>query len=139
MTARIYVPNDTTAWSVGADEVATAILDRIVELGLDAEVIRNGSRGLYWLEPLVEVDSPAGRIGFGPVTPEDVAALFAGSVLPTADHALSVGLVEAIPFLRDQTRVTFARAGIIEPLSLADYHAHGGGIGLANALSLTSQ
>jgi len=139
VTARIYVPNDTTAWSVGADEVATAILDRIVELGLDAEVIRNGSRGLYWLEPLVEVDSPAGRIGFGPVTPEDVAALFVGSELPTAGHVLSVGLVEAIPFLRDQTRVTFARAGIIEPLSLADYHAHGGGIGLANALSLTSQ
>ena len=139
MTARIYVPNDTTAWSVGADEVASAILDRIVALGLDAQVVRNGSRGLYWLEPLVEIDTPAGRVGFGPVSPEAVSQLFAGPALPTADHPLSVGLVEAIPFLRDQTRLTFARAGIIEPLSLADYHAHGGGIGLANALSLTSQ
>ena len=139
MTARIYVPNDTTAWSVGADEVASAILDRIVALGLDAQVIRNGSRGLYWLEPLVEIDTPAGRVGFGPVSPEAVLQLFAGPALPTADHPLSVGLIEAIPFLRDQQRLTFARAGIIEPLSLADYHASGGGVGLANALSLTSQ
>lgn len=139
MTTRIYVPNDTTAWSVGADEVAAEVVDRIAALGLDAQVVRNGSRGLYWLEPLVEIDTAGGRVGFGPVAPGQVAALFPGPELPTSDHPLSVGLVEAIPFLRDQQRVTFARAGIIEPLSLADYHAHGGGVGLANALSLAPQ
>ena len=139
MTTRIYVPNDTTAWSVGADEVAAAIVERVAALGLDVQVVRNGSRGLYWLEPLVEIETEAGRVGFGPVAPGQVAELFAGPELPTSDHPLSVGLVEAIPFLRDQQRVTFARAGIIEPLSLADYHAHGGGVGLANALAMTPQ
>lgn len=139
MSTRIYVPNDTTAWSVGADEVAAAIHDRVITLGLDVQVVRNGSRGLYWLEPLVEIDTAAGRVGFGPVSPAQVAALFQGPDLPTAAHPMSVGLVEAIPFLRNQQRETFARAGVIEPLSLADYHAHGGGVGLAAALSLTSQ
>ena len=139
MSTRIYVPNDTTAWSVGADEVAAAIRDRIIALGLDAQVVRNGSRGLYWLEPLVEIDSEAGRVGFGPVSPAQVATLFGGAELPTEAHPLSVGLVEAIPFLRDQQRETFARAGIIEPLSVADYRAHGGGAGLAAALALTPQ
>ncbi len=139
MTARIFVPNDTTAWSVGADEVATAIIDQVTALGLDVEVVRNGSRGMYWLEPLVEVDSPDGRIAFGPLMAAQVPDLFVDRQLPTLKHPLSVGLIEAIPFLRDQQRVTFARAGIIEPLSLADYHAHGGGVGLANALSMTPQ
>jgi formate dehydrogenase iron-sulfur subunit len=139
VTTRIYVPSDTTAWSVGADEVAASMLEHTRKLGLDVQVVRNGSRGMYWLEPLVEIDTAEGRLGFGPVTPDQVASLFAGGALPTASHPRSVGLVEAIPFLRDQQRVTFARAGVIDPLSLADYHAHGGGVGLANALSMTPQ
>ncbi len=139
MSTRIYVPNDTTAWSVGADEVAAAILDRVLELKLDVELVRNGSRGMYWLEPLVEIDTPAGRVGFGPITPEQVASLLEGNALPDANHPLSVGLVEAIPFLRDQTRVTFARAGVIDPISFRDYQAHGGGVALAKALTMSPQ
>ncbi len=139
MTTRIYVPGDTTAWSVGADEVAAAVGGEVARLGLDATVVRTGSRGLYWLEPLVEVETPAGRIGFGPLTPAQVGTLFEGSMLPTAEHRLSLGLVEAIPFLRDQQRVTFGRAGVVDPLSLGEYRALGGGTGLTRALAMSSQ
>lgn len=139
MTVRVYVPNDTSACSVGADEVAAAIERRLNELGVPATIVRNGSRGLYWLEPLVELDSPAGRIGFGPVVPSQVGALFAGRTLPDATHPLCVGPIEAIPFLRDQQRLTFARAGVIDPLSIAEYRAHGGMAGLQAALNLTPQ
>ncbi len=137
MTTRVFVPGDTTAWSLGADEVADAIAAEIATRGLDATVVRTGSRGLYWLEPLVEVDTPTGRLGFGPIAVDDVASLFAGGGLPTAAHPASVGLVEAIPFLADQQRMTFARAGVIDPRSLAEYRAHGGGTGLAKALVMT--
>lgn len=139
MSARIYVPNDTGACSVGADDAAEAIAARVRLLSLDAVIVRNGSRGAYWMEPLVEVDSAQGRIGFANITPEQVPALLADNVLPTAEHALSVGLIAAIPWLRDQQRLTFARAGVIDPLSLADYRAHGGMAGLERALTLTSQ
>lgn len=139
MTQRIYVPNDTTAWSLGADEVAEAIAATIADTELDAVVVRNGSRGLYWLEPLIEVDTPLGRIGFGPIAPDQVPSLFANGSMPTADHPLAVGLVEEIPFLRGQQRLTFARAGVIDPLSFAEYRATGGGEALAKALAMGSQ
>lgn len=139
MTTRIYVPNDTSAWSVGADEVAVAIAERARTLNADWTIVRNGSRGAYWLEPLVEIDTPDGRLGFGNVEPSHVAELFAGTEMPTARHTLSVGLVSEIPFLRDQERVTFARAGIIDPVSLAEYSAHGGLAGLERALAMTPQ
>ncbi|MDX2260244.1 MAG: NADH-ubiquinone oxidoreductase-F iron-sulfur binding region domain-containing protein [Gemmatimonadales bacterium] len=139
MTRVIYVPGDTTAWSVGADEVADAIVAEIASRGLDARVVRTGSRGLAWLEPLVEVESADGRIGFGPMAADEVADLFADGALPTAAHPRSLGPVEAIPFLRNQTRVTFARAGVIDPLSLTEYQRSGGGVGLANALAMSPQ
>ena len=139
MTIRIYVPNDTGACSVGADDVAEAIGARVRALSLDATVVRNGSRGAYFLEPLVEIDSDAGRVGFANITVEQVPTLFAGTALPDATHALSIGRVAAHPWLRDQQRLTFARAGVIDPLSLDDYRVHGGMVGLARALSMTSQ
>jgi formate dehydrogenase iron-sulfur subunit len=139
MTTRIYVPGDTTAWSLGADEVATAIVNAITNHGLAAEVVRTGSRGLYWLEPLVEVDSPDGRIGFGPIAPEEVADLFADGKLPTTAHPRSVGIVAEIPYLRNQQRLTFRRAGVIDPLSWSDYRAHGGGEGIRQARESTPQ
>jgi formate dehydrogenase iron-sulfur subunit len=132
---RIFVPNDTAARSVGADAVANAI----EALGLDIEIVRNGSRGAYWMEPLVEIDTPNGRVGFANITAEQVASLFANGAMPTVDHSLSVGLVEHIPWLREQHRITFRRAGIIDPLSLSDYRAHGGWAGLAHALTVTPQ
>ena len=137
--ARIYVPSDTGACSVGADDVAAAIAAHYAALSVPVTIVRNGSRGAYWMEPLVEVDSPAGRIGFANVAPDDVPALFENGVLPTAAHDKSVGHVANIPWLAQQTRLTFARVGVIDPLSLDDYRRHGGMAGLTRALSLRSQ
>ena len=102
--------------------------------GLDVTVVRNGSRGMVWLEPLVEVETETGRVGFGPVRAADVATLFAGGL---ADHPLALGPVDQIDWLKRQTRLTFARCGVIDPLSLADYEAHGGLSGLRRALAMT--
>ena len=116
MNARVYVPNDTGAQSVGADDVADAITARLADTGVDAMVVRNGSRGAYWMEPLVEVGSPAGRIGFANVTVSQVPLLFDSAGLPNSDHPLCVGVVADVPWLSEQKRVTFARAGIVDPL-----------------------
>ncbi len=126
MATRLFVPRDAAARAVGADKVAAAIADESRRSGLTVEIVRTGSRGLFWLEPLVEVETPAGRIGFGPVAVKDVAGLFANG-LPDAAHSLCVGQPEEIPFLKRQTRITFARCGIVDPLSLADYRAMAAG------------
>ena len=127
---RIYVPLDSAAKAVGADALAAAILAEAAVRGLEVEMIRNGSRGMIWLEPLVEVDTGAGRKAFGPVTVSDVPALFDGTLE-------SLGAVEDIPFFARQTRLTFARCGVIDPLDLDDYATHGGLVGLRRAVQLT--
>ena len=88
--------------------------------------MRTGSRGLFWLEPMVEVETPRGRIAFGPVAAEDVPGLLDAGCLTAPRHPLCLGRPEEIPFSKRQTRLTFARCGIVDPLSLADYRAHGG-------------
>ncbi|MEI8056442.1 MAG: NADH-ubiquinone oxidoreductase-F iron-sulfur binding region domain-containing protein [Actinomycetes bacterium] len=132
----IYVPRDSAARSVGADDVAVAIAREAAVRGADVTLIRNGSRGLLWLEPLVEVVTESGRVGYGPVTESDVAGLFDAGFLAGSDHPLSVGIVEEIAWLKDQQRVTFSRVGIVDPLSLNDYEAHGGLVGLRRALEI---
>ena len=133
MTARrVYVPADAAALSVGAGDVARAIEALVAAGKADFTVVRTGSRGLFWLEPLIEVDTPEGRLGFGPVGAGDVAEVLGAG----PDHRLCVGLVEEIPWLKSQQRVTFARCGVIDPLSLADYEAHGGLKGLRRALDM---
>jgi formate dehydrogenase iron-sulfur subunit len=139
MTRSIFVPNDTGARSVGADQVADAIAAQIAALGIDAAVVRNGSRGAYWLEPLVEIDAATGRVGFANIRPHQVAELFASGTIPTRDHPLSVGVIGELPWFRAQQRLTFARAGVIDPLSLHDYRAHNGLVGLQRALTMSSQ
>ncbi|MES2352204.1 MAG: NADH-quinone oxidoreductase subunit NuoF [Pseudomonadota bacterium] len=137
MSIRIYIPGDSTALALGADDVATAIAAEAARRGVELDIVRNGTRGLLWLEPLVEVDTVAGRIGYGPVDAADVVALFdAGFHLGQSSHPLALGLVEQIPYLAKQSRLTFARAGVTDPLSLADYEAHGGYKGLRNALAM---
>ncbi|QEX20270.1 formate dehydrogenase subunit beta [Hypericibacter adhaerens] len=133
---RIFVPIDSTALSLDAEEVAEALAQGLQRKGAQAEIVRNGSRGLFWLEPLVEVETPAGRVGYGPVTPADVPGLLAANFLEGGEHPLRLGLVEEIPYLKRQQRLTFARCGIVDPLSLSDYEAHGGYRGLAKALTL---
>jgi formate dehydrogenase iron-sulfur subunit len=137
---RVYVPRDTTAVSLGADEVARALSGAADARGADITLVRNGSRGLFWLETLVEVDTDAGRVAYGPVMPEDVPSLIESGMLEGgAGHALYLGPTEEIPYLKHQQRLTFARAGITDPVSIDDYRAHGGFNGLITALASTSQ
>lgn len=136
MTNTVYVPIDSAATSVGATAVALAITAEARRRDIDIRLVRNGSRGLLWLEPLVEVETVEGRVGYGPVTAADVAALFDSDFLTGADNGFSVGIVEDIPWLADQQRVTFARVGVIDPLDINDYEAHGGLTGLRTAIAL---
>ncbi|MFM8239194.1 MAG: formate dehydrogenase beta subunit [Actinomycetota bacterium] len=136
MTARIYVPRDSAALSVGADEVAKRLDEVCAARGAVVEIVRNGSRGMLWLEPFVEVETPAGRVGYGPVTAGDVESLLDAGLLEGRAHALSHGLVDQIPWLATQQRVTFARMGLHDPLDLDDYRAGGGLRGLERALSI---
>lgn len=139
MSIRIYVPRDASALAMGAAEVAAAIKAELQRRGIEATLIRNGSRGLFWLEPLVEVETPEGRVGYGPVDAADVAGLFEADFLHGGAHELGLGLVEEIPYLKKQQRLTFARCGITDPLSLADYEAHGGLAGLRRALTMSEE
>ena len=139
MTITVYVPRDSTAIALGAHAVAAAIAAEAAKRQITIKLVRNGSRGIFWLEPLVEVATAAGRIAYGPVMPEDVASLFDADFLHGGAHALAQGLTEEIPFLKNQERLTFARVGITDPVSLDDYLAHEGFAGLRNALTLTQE
>jgi formate dehydrogenase iron-sulfur subunit len=136
-THTIYVPRDSGALSLGAEAIAGAIMSEGRRRGIEIRLIRNGSRGLYWLEPLVEVATPGGRIAYGPVNASDVGELFATDFLHGAAHRLNLGRTEEIPWLKKQERLTFARVGMVDPLSLDDYLEHGGYRGLERALSLS--
>jgi len=137
MSVTVYVPRDAAALSVGAQEVAQEIARAAAARNTDIRVVRNGSRGLLWLEPLVEVDTPAGRIAYGPVAPEDVPGLFQTNFLSGGAHGRLLGFTENIPYLKRQERLTFARMGLTDPLSIVEYAAHGGWRGLRNALALS--
>ena len=136
MTVRIYVPRDAAALALGAEKVAKALAGEIASRNLDVTIVRNGSRGMHWLEPLVEVETLNGRIAYGPVKASDVAGLLDSGLLEGKAHALCLGPTEEIPFLKNQTRLTFARCGVIDPVSLEDYKAHGGLRGLEKAIGM---
>ena len=137
MSMRLFVSRDAGAVAVGADEVALALEQAAAKRGVTVEIVRTGSRGMYWLEPLVEVATPQGRIAFGPVTETDVPSLL-DALASNTPHLLRLGATDEIPWLKRQTRLTFARCGVIDPRSLDDYRAHGGYKGLERALSLGS-
>lgn len=135
---RAYVPRDAAARALGADEVAEALRQEAAYRGLELEIVRNGSRGMVWLEPLLELETEAGRTAFGPMTPGDVPELL-DLLEATAAHPKSLGPVEQLPWFARQTRLTFARVGLIDPLSLPDYERHGGLAGLRRALAITGE
>jgi formate dehydrogenase iron-sulfur subunit len=137
MSLRVFVPRDAGSVAVGADEIASKLEQAAAKRGIAIDVVRTGSRGLYWLEPMVEVATAQGRVAFGPVSERDVASVF-DAMLADGPHALRLGLAEEIPWLKRQTRLTFARCGVVDPRSLADYRALGGYKGLERALALTS-
>jgi formate dehydrogenase iron-sulfur subunit len=126
---RVFVPRDAAALAVGAEAVAAALSGH-------ADIVRTGSRGLFWLEPMIEVETPAGRIAYGPVEAADVPGLLADGLLDGTARHKRLGVTEEIPFLARQTRLTFARCGIVDPLSLDDYRAHGGLAGMAKARAM---
>ncbi|MFF5990976.1 formate dehydrogenase beta subunit [Prauserella flavalba] len=130
----VYVPRDSAAVSVGANEVAAAIQR---EAGAEpVRIVRNGSRGMLWLEPFVEVETDRGRVGYGPVSPEAVPGLVEAGLFEGAPHELCQGVVEELSWMRDQQRLCFARVGVTDPLSTTDYEANGGLAGLRRALEL---
>ncbi|MBU8833549.1 formate dehydrogenase beta subunit [Mycolicibacterium goodii] len=133
----VYVSRDSAAKSVGADEVAAALAAAADRAGRPITLVRNGSRGMLWLEPLVEVATPDGRVGYGPVTEDQVDGLVAAGLLDGAEHPLRVGVVEDLPWMATQDRVTFARVGVTDPVSPQDYLDHGGLVGLRRALRMS--
>ena len=141
MMLRVFVPRDAAAVAVGADEVAAALGTAARKAGAQVQIVRNGSRGMLWLEPLVEIERDGVRYGFGPVTVADVeslvkAGIFEGRPVGTIKHPLSIGVVDEHPYMTRQTRLTFARCGITDPVSLDDYRAHDGYKGLERALAM---
>ncbi len=139
MTVKIFVPRDSTALALGANDVASAIIAEAKSRGMAIQLVRNGSRGMFWLEPMVEVETAAGRLAYGPVNEEDVASLFDAGFTEGKAHALALGKTDEIPYLKNQERLTFARVGITDPVSLDDYLAHEGYVGLKNALKLSEE
>jgi formate dehydrogenase iron-sulfur subunit len=131
-TIKVLVPRETSAISLGADEVAK----RIQELNTDVEIVRNGSWGMCWLEPLVEVEVNGERIAYGPVSIDDVDDLFESKFLSGGNHTLKLGNVSDIPYLKNQDRWTFRRCGLTDPLSIEDYRAHGGFDGFGAAVKM---
>ncbi|KAF1038537.1 MAG: NADP-reducing hydrogenase subunit HndC [Herbaspirillum frisingense] len=138
-TVTVYVPRDSTALALGANDVAAAIATEADQRGLKIRLVRNGSRGMFWLETLVEVATDAGRVAYGPVEMSDVPGLFDAGFLAGGAHVLHRGLTDEIAYLKQQERLTFARVGITDPLSLDDYLAYEGYVGLKNALAMTPE
>jgi formate dehydrogenase iron-sulfur subunit len=139
MSATVFVPRDSAALSLGAEGVARTIASEGARRKVELNLVRNGSRGMFWLEPLVEVATARGRFAYGPVSPSDVPSLFDCGFLSGDAHRLTLGPIEEIGYLKRQERLTFARVGIVDPRSLDDYLAHGGYRGLARALDLPAE
>jgi formate dehydrogenase iron-sulfur subunit len=137
MNLRIFVPRDAGAVAVGADEVALALEQAASKRGVPVDIVRTGSRGLYWLEPMVEVATTQGRVAFGPLTQADAAAVL-DAIVTDGPHPLRLGVTEQIPWLKRQVRLTFARCGVVDPRSIEDYRARQGYKGLERALELGS-
>ncbi|WP_159347723.1 formate dehydrogenase beta subunit [Roseomonas harenae] len=136
---RIYLPQDAAALALGAEAVLRALQAEASRRGVVLDVVRTGTRGAVWLEPLLEVETPEGRIGYGPVKAGDVAGLFDAGLPEGGAHALRVGRPEEHPWFAGQTRLTFARCGVVDPVSVADYRAHGGFVGLEKALAMSGE
>ena len=76
-------------------------------------------------------------MAYGPVKPSDVRSLFDAGLLTGGHHKRWLGPPDKIPFFARQTRLTFARCGVIDPLSLDAYRMQGGLAGLKKALAMT--
>jgi formate dehydrogenase iron-sulfur subunit len=136
VTTAAWIPGDAGALALGAEATARALVSAARAAGIDLRLRRNGSRGMYWLEPLLEVECSGERIAYGPVAAADVPGLVAAGALKGAAHPLRLGAIERHEWLASQQRLTFARVGVIDPLDLDDFLGHGGYRGLARALEI---
>ena len=139
MKSKIYIPIDSSALSLGAEEVYEGILQEAKQRKIELEIVRNGSRGLFFLEPLIEVETKNGRMAYGPVSPSDIASLFDYEFFLGKPHALCLGLTDEIHWLKKQERLTFARVGITDPISIGDFEKYDGFKGLKKAIKLSPQ
>ncbi|MDG2202531.1 MAG: hypothetical protein P8L29_03605 [Burkholderiales bacterium] len=136
MTSKLYVPRDSSAVAMGADLVADKISQVVTATKADVEVVRNGSRGMMWMEPLLEVETASGRMGYANVTVDDVENFALSGFSESSLAGKGIGLVSEHPYLKNQERLCFARNGITDPTSIDDYIAHDGFKGLEAALAL---
>jgi formate dehydrogenase iron-sulfur subunit len=139
MTARIYIPRETTASSLGAEAVVAAIAAEAASRKVDIEIVRNGSRGACFMEPLVEVEGKDGRVGYSQVDADDVKSLFDADFINGGKHPKYVGSVDDLTWFRNQERLTFARCGLIAATSVSEYEQLGGYAGLKNAIAMSSK
>ena len=139
MTYKIFIPRDSSALSLGADKVYKEILSESKKRDINIEIIRNGSRGLFWLEPMIEVETPKGRVAYGPINISDINSLFDNEFFLGKKHNLFLGVTEEIKWLKNQERLTYARVGITDPVSIEDYEGLDGFKGLKNALKLSPE
>ena len=137
MSTTIYIPRDATAIALGSDATARAIIDEAKKRNIELRIVRNGSRGAFFLEPMIEVDVAGTRIAYGPVSAHDVSSMFDANFIDGKSHRLHLGATDEISFLKNQERLTFARVGITDPVSVEDYRAHAGYRGLEKALGMT--
>ena len=139
MTYKIFIPRDSSSLSLGAEETYKAIKEEAILKNIDISIVRNGSRGLFWLEPMIEIETSKGRVAYGPVKEEDVKSLFDSEFYLGKKHNLSLGITEEIDWLKNQERLTYARVGITDPLSISDYKKYDGFKGLEKSISLSQQ
>ncbi len=137
MTVKVYIARETSAQSVGAEAIVRQLIELMQKAGVDLEVIRPGSRGITWLEPLIEVDTEQGRVAYGPVTPDVLPDLIAAGFYLGKPHALGHGLTEQLPYFSAQQRATFRRCGLVKAGSIENYRAHDGFAGLERALQMS--
>jgi formate dehydrogenase iron-sulfur subunit len=135
----LYIPSDSAALALGADEVARLLYAHAERCGLSRHIVRTSTRAMLWLEPLVEIETSAGRVGYGPVSPEDLDDPLMDAILQGKPHERCIGVVDHHPYLIAQQRWVFERLGHTQPLSLADYEQHGGWAGLRAAFSMGPQ
>jgi len=139
MSYKIFIPRDSSALSLGADKVYKEILSESKKRDINIEIIRNGSRGLFWLEPMIEVETSKGRVAYGPINISDINSLFDSEFFLGKKHNLFLGITEEIKWLKNQERLTYARVGITDPVSIEDYEGLDGFKGLKNALKLSPE
>ncbi len=136
----LFIPRDTTALSLGADQVAEQVQKITKKKNIALNIVRNGSRGLYWLEPMIEIETDRGRVAYGPVSVEKVEEFMAAECWnENSQHPLYLGLTEDIAFLKNQQRLTFNRVGIIQPTNIKDYCEYDGFAGLTKALKISAE